>query len=223
MRMRTIGRWSVASFISVVLGFLRFGVALSLIIAAFATTLLPFIPMPKVTVTVPVSFSLETPTSISAGRMGFGFQILNEKEQAKQDRNGRLDRVNGSLKIPAASKSFIAANAVVLIVILAFVLYVIDQLRAVLRTLIHGNPFVAENAIRIRRVACAVIIGEFARSLIVFAENHYAMTNVAIAGLQFDAWPRVSFGTIIHGLIILVIAEVFRAGTRLDEEQSLTI
>src|SRR4029453_5197937 len=175
------------------------------------TTLLPFIHMPNVTVTVPVSFSLETPTSISAGRMGFGFQILNEKEQAKQDRNGRLDRVNGSLKIPAASKSFIAANAVVLIVILAFVLYVIDQLRAVLRTLIHGNPFVAENAIRIRRGGGAVIMGEFARSLIVFAENH-AMTNVAIAGLQVDTWPRVSFGTIIHGLIILVIAEVFQIG-----------
>jgi hypothetical protein len=50
-----------------------------------------------------------------------------------------------------------------LIVIFAFVLYVIDQLRAVLRTLIHGNPFVAENATRIRRVAFAVIIGEVAR------------------------------------------------------------
>jgi Protein of unknown function (DUF2975) len=33
----------------------------------------------------------------------------------------------------------------------------------------------------------------------------------------------MSFRTIIYGLIILVIAEVFRAGTRLDEEQSLTI
>ena len=28
---------------------------------------------------------------------------------------------------------------------------------------------------------------------------------------------------IIDGVIILVIAEVFRAGTRLDEEQSLTV
>jgi hypothetical protein len=28
---------------------------------------------------------------------------------------------------------------------------------------------------------------------------------------------------IAHGLFILVIAEVFRVGTRLDEEQSLTI
>jgi hypothetical protein len=68
----------------------------------------------------------------------------------------------------------------------------------------------------IRLVAFAVIIGEFARALIVFAENHYAMTHVAIASLQFDTWPQVSFRTIIYGLIILVIAEVFRAGTLLE-------
>jgi hypothetical protein len=176
-----------------------------------------------VTVTVPVSFTLDSPTQIRTGRTGFGFQIFNGKQQAKQDGKGWIDRVDGSLKIPAASRPFIAANAVVLIVILAFVLYVIDQLRAVLKTLIHGTPFVAENAIRIRRVAFAVIIGECARSLLVFTENHYAMTNVVIPGLKFDAWPRLSFWTIIYGLIILVIAEVFRAGTRLDQEQSLTI
>src|SRR4030095_10192177 len=102
--MRAIGRWSVASFISVVLGFMRFGVALGLIIAAFATTLLPFIPKPNVTVTVPVSFRLETPTSISAGRTGFGFQILNEKEQAELDGNGSIARVNGSLESSAAAQ-----------------------------------------------------------------------------------------------------------------------
>jgi hypothetical protein len=59
--------------------------------------------------------------------------------------------------------------------------------------------------------------------LLVFTKNDYAMTNVVIPGLKFDAWPRLSFWTIIYGLIILVIAEVFRAGTRLDQEQSLTI
>lgn len=36
-------------------------------------------------------------------------------------------------------------------------------------------------------------------------------------------FQHLDFFTIIHGLIILVIAEVFRAGTRLDEDQSLTI
>jgi hypothetical protein len=170
-----------------------------------------------------VSFSLDTPASIRAGSSGLDFEILNDQEQARPDSRGRINRVDGSLRIPAASKRVIAANAAVVIVIFTFTLFVIRQLRAVFRTLIHGSPFVADNAARIQRVALAVIIGEFARAAIVYAENYYAMTHVTIAGLQFDAWPRVSLMTIGYGLIILVIAEVFRVGTRLDEEQSLTI
>ena len=49
------------------------------------------------------------------------------------------------------------------------------------------------------------------------------MTHFSADGLRFDAWPDLNVFAILHGLIILVIAEVFRAGTRLDEDQSLTI
>jgi hypothetical protein len=221
--MRVIGRWSVASFISACLNLTQFITALGLVVVAFFLGILPFIPEPKMAVTVPVTFSLETPSPIRAGRPGLDFEILNEQQQARQDRRGRLGSVAGSLRIPDASKRVIAANAAVLIVVFLFVLYVCRQLHTVFQTLIHGNPFVAENAIRIRGVAFAVIIGEIARAALVFAENSYAAAHVAIAGLTFDAWPYISWTAIGYGLIILVIAEVFRAGTRLDEEQSLTI
>ena len=49
------------------------------------------------------------------------------------------------------------------------------------------------------------------------------MTNFAAEGLRFEARPDFNVVAVICGLIILVIAEVFREGTRLDEEQSLTI
>ena len=51
----------------------------------------------------------------------------------------------------------------------------------------------------------------------------YAMTHLSAGGLRFDAWPAINAFAIIDGVIILVIAEVFRAGTRLDEERSLTV
>ena len=54
-------------------------------------------------------------------------------------------------------------------------------------------------------------------------ENHYAMTHFSAAGLTFDARPHVNVFAIVNGVIILVIAEVFREGTRLDEDRSLTI
>jgi uncharacterized membrane protein YozB (DUF420 family) len=138
--MRTIGKWSVASVISVVLAFVRLGLTIT-----------------------------------------FRFMIV---------------------------------NASVLVVALFVVL---------LKTLVEGNPFVPDNARRIRFVALAAIAGELARTAIVFAETYYASRHVAIAGVTFDVWPRLNFFTLICGFIIFVIAEVFRAGTRLDQEQSLTV
>lgn len=221
--MRTIGRWSVASVISFVLGFARFAAVIAFVVTVCLTAALPFVSNPNLTVTVPVSFSIETPPEIRVGRNRFDFEIVRDRQQAKRDAKRGLDSVEGSLAIPTASRTVIAANAAALLVILAFVIFVLGQLRAVLRTLIHANPFVPANATRIRSLGLAVIAGEFMGSAIVFAENYYAKTHVVVPGLTFDAWPQLSLMTIGYGLIILVIAEVFRAGTRLDEEQSLTI
>jgi hypothetical protein len=41
--------------------------------------------------------------------------------------------------------------------------------------------------------------------------------------MTFDVRFNVSITTIVAGLIIFVLAEVFRAGARLEEEQSLTV
>jgi hypothetical protein len=75
----------------------------------------------------------------------------------------------------------------------------------------------------LRRNLWAVIVGEVARSAVIFFENHYAMTHFSAAGLVFDERPHLNAFAIINGVIILVIAEVFREGTRLDEDRSLTI
>ena len=93
----------------------------------------------------------------------------------------------------------------------------------VFSTLRAGTPFVADNARRIHRIAFAVIAGEVARATIVFVENYYAMTHFSAEGLRFDARPDFNILAVFSGLIILAIAEVFRAGSRLDEEQSLTV
>jgi len=49
------------------------------------------------------------------------------------------------------------------------------------------------------------------------------MTHFTADGLRFQARPDLNLVTIICGMIVLVIAEVFSVGARLDEDQSLTI
>ena len=50
-----------------------------------------------------------------------------------------------------------------------------------------------------------------------------AAAHFTSPGLRFEASPDVSPLAIVSGLILLAVAEVFRAGTRLDEDQSLTV
>ncbi len=136
----------------------------------------------------------------------------------------QIENVRGSLKFsPPPGASLVAPVLLGLAIMLALVLFVLGQLRAVFRTLRDGRPFVPANAARIRWIAFAVIAGELARAAVVYSANSYAMTHFSANGLRFDARPDLNVFTIVHGLIILAIAEVFRTGTRLDEDQSLTI
>ena len=52
--------------------------------------------------------------------------------------------------------------------------WLIDQLRALFRTLRDGQPFAAANAVRVRRIAWVVILGEIARTSVNLWENFYA-------------------------------------------------
>jgi hypothetical protein len=231
--MKAMGKGSVSSFLTVLLGAGWYAVALGIALVSCLVVLLPFINVPGMKVTIPVSFTVDARAhNVKAldtteaqgqnirigGAPGFGFEIGDESA----DRNPQI-HVRGSLRFPTQSRAFFGGNAVLLLVFLALLLGVLGQLRAVFRTLRDGQPFVQANATRIRWIGFAVIVIELAGSATVFFENYYAMTHFSAEGLRFDAWPAINAFAIIDGVIILVIAEVFRAGTRLDEEQSLTV
>ena len=159
---------------------------------------------------IPVSFDVDTrAVQVSAPALGVGA--------------AEIQHVRGSMSFPPPSRASVAGPMALVAVMLAFILWALSQLIAVFRTLRDRQPFVPDNAIRIRRIGYAVIAGELARAVLVFSANTYAMTHFSADGLRFDARPDLNLFAIVHGLIILAIAEVFRVGTRLNEDQSLTI
>jgi hypothetical protein len=218
--MRAMGRASIASFLTILLNAAWFLVALGLVLSAGLLIISPFD---------------KGPVEVSAGWLGVGttmtipvaFRVDHQAHRVVAPSLGvddaRIEDARGSLRFPARKGAFLVANLIVLIVMFAISLWVIGQLRAVFRTLRDGHPFVRANARRIRAIGYAVIIGEIARSAMVFYENYYAKTHFAADGLRFEARPDLNMLAIVSGLIILVIAEVFRTGTRLDEEQTLTV
>jgi len=231
--MKAIGKGSLASFLAGLLNVGWYLAALGLGVALFVVALVIFGATPRLEMTIPVTFTLDNAahrvTSPSLGideahvqgSPGIAFQY-DPKEHGRSPAAGNF-RIHGSLRFPAQKGAFLAANAAILIVFFGLLLWVLGQLRAIFRTLRDGQPFVPANATRLRQIAFAVIGGELARAVFAFFENYYAMTHFVAEGLRFDARPDLNVLAVLNGLIILVVAEVFRVGTHLDEEQSLTV
>jgi hypothetical protein len=164
----------------------------------------------NVTMAIPVSVRVnESALRLSAPGLGIEHAELRD--------------LQGTLRFPPRRGVFFVANLLLAISSLGLALWVLGLLRSLISALRAGRPFVAANAGRVRLIGWAFIIGEIVRAAVVYFENRYAMIHFAADGLQFTARPDLSFVTIVHGLIILALAEVFRAGTRLDEDQSLTV
>lgn len=92
-------------------------------------------------------------------------------------------------------------------------LYIVNRLLEILRTLRFGTPFVKENAVRFRRVGYALLLGEAAK----FAFGFVALVADAEIDIKIEliAWIGIA--------AVFVLAEVFHEGARMKEEQDLTV
>lgn len=207
-----MNKGSLSSVVTTLIDVGWYGALILLGLSACLLVIAPWVDPPRFEVefAVPVAFGLDADTHfVTATPAGV--------------ENVRLDEARGSLKFSPSSHVLVAGAAIVLMAFFTLVVWALGQLRALFRTLRAGTPFVAANATRIRRIGYAVIAGEVVRATLVYAGMRYAMTHFSIQGVRFEARPDLNIVAIICGLIILVIAGVFTEGTRLDEEQSLTV
>ena len=158
----------------------------------------------NLTMTLPVALELDAPVQ--------GMQT-----------GGRIEELRGNLRFPVRNGAFVSGSVCLIMLLLGFLLWVLTQLRHIFRSLSRGLPFIPENARRIRWVGFTVIFGELARAALVYFWSYYTSLHFTANGARLVASTDFSVITIAGGFAILVIAEVFREGTRLHEDQSLTI
>jgi hypothetical protein len=221
--MKAIGKGSVSSLLTILVDVAWFAIAAVLAIGVvlllsgnvvgfrldFDGPNIETGPDAAMTMGIPVTVTLHPGINqVAAPALGIG--------------TARLQQLRGALRFAPVRGPLYFANAAIVLGVLVM-LWILTQLRGLFRTLRDGRPFVAANATRLRRIGWAVIVAELARTAVIFFENYYVMTHFSAAEVTFQAHARVDFSAIFDGLVILVIAEVFREGTRLADEQSLTI
>jgi Protein of unknown function (DUF2975) len=206
--MKALGKRSIASFVKLVLDTVWWAISigLGLLLILLACSLFIDVRGDNLTLSLPVAVQLDAPIHDVGG-----------------ETNAHFEKLRGNLRFPARKGAFFSGSVVVVTLIFGYLLWMVTQLRYVFRSLSQRLPFIAENARRIRWVGLAVIFGEIGRAAIVYFWSYYTSVHFTASGLRFAASVDMNPSTIVGGLIILVIAEVFQEGARLQEEQSLTI
>ncbi|EAP89684.1 hypothetical protein OA2633_10469 [Oceanicaulis sp. HTCC2633] len=131
--------------------------------------------------------------------------------------------------LPASIRQFLAMDVVLAlplaIMALAAVTFVVDRLRRIMATLIAGDPFVEENSNHLRSIAIGIAVYQ----LLHYGAHGVLSLMITLLGRPIEGGARVvpefslNLGAWFAVLAMLVLAEIFREGTRMREEQKLTI
>jgi hypothetical protein len=102
-------------------------------------------------------------------------------------------------------------------------LMIVWRLQRLFDSFSSGEPFRKENAHHLRAIWITMLGIELARyALLAITGGLLAATNTSL-GEDAEFGVRIDFSTWMSILILIVLAEVFREGARLKEEQELTI
>ena len=223
--MKALGKGSIAARIKVVLDVAWYFIAVSLALMVCLLAASPFLDsIPSLEVAGPnvdigpSNVTLSLPVFLDVDADAYRVQSTSLGIERAEIRNIQAD-----LRFPARKGVFYFANMGIIVALLAFGLWVLTLLRRVFQTLRDGRPFDRANAGRIRWIGLAFIIGELARTGLGLFWSYYAGTHFTAGGMRFVVHPDLSITGIVTGLIVVVIAEVFRQGTQLEDEQSLTV
>ncbi|MEM9013586.1 MAG: DUF2975 domain-containing protein [Pseudomonadota bacterium] len=117
--------------------------------------------------------------------------------------------INGGIDVDGGDYLEIANHFITFLVLL----FVVNRLLEILKTLRFGAPFEKENADRFRSVGYALLIGEAAKFAFGFL-SIFIDAEIAV---------NVELTSIAAILSVFVLSEVFLEGARMKEEQDLTV
>lgn len=102
-------------------------------------------------------------------------------------------------------------------------LIIVGRLRRLFDSFTSGEPFRRENADHLRVIWITMLAMEIARYALLAVIGAVVVTLGAPDGAEANFNVSVDFSTWMSIAILIVLAEVFREGARMKEEQELTI
>jgi hypothetical protein len=141
-----------------------------------------------------------------------------------------IARAEGELRIKEAVPRGLKLYSLgVMLLGMGLSLGIVYFLRQIVATLKTGGPFTGENARRLRWVAVLIIGMGVAERLFTWSYYRLLVSKVELAGIQAHMvkLSDLTFGKpwdyLTAGILVLLLAEVFRLGVEMQDEQRLTV
>ena len=87
----------------------------------------------------------------------------------------------------------------------------------------EGIPFTLENSKYIRQISYVIMVSPGLSFVFNLISYYYFRNTIEISNGLYVFLPNFDFITLFLGLIILIIAEIFKVGYTIQEEQKLVI
>lgn len=137
------------------------------------------------------------------------------------------DPVKLKIGLPAAHwesrRPLLVFGLLAMLFVIGLSLLGLKLLRQIVWSVEAGNPFISENAERLRKMGVLIILGAFAKAIGNLISSGYADTILIPDGFNLGGHIGFDFGLLMIGLTVVVLSEVFRIGTKMREEQELTV
>lgn len=206
--MKILGTWSITSFINFCVQLMWAGVLVALCLMPLAL-IFQFFGLSMVLIPLPVNLE------ITAEIMKQGQQLAVFPDAMSTTYYPAL------LEEESLNWAMILLN-VFQMMGLGFILYGISQLKDVLRNLIREKPFADNNHSKLRSIAIMIMLMSPLFYAYQWLSYWVFKSYIQTESLQ-AAYPGFDLSYIIMGLIVLVIAEIFRQATEIHKEQKLTV
>lgn len=115
------------------------------------------------------------------------------------------------------------ATAALVLAMVTYYFFVIRTLLQILASVRQGDPFVPQNAQRLSLVGRLIIAATLTKNLFTSGMSFYVANSYSTTGCTIHGFVDISWTMIFLGLAALVLAEIFKVGTLIREDQSLTI
>jgi len=134
-----------------------------------------------------------------------------------------LVKTRGELRFHTRRADLMLLGFLPLFIVAAAVLAGGWQLRQVLAAVARGEPFAASNPRRIATMGWIILAVAAVEPLLAYLPARAVLRTLQVEGIVLSPSLAFDTSTLLAGLLILVLAAVFREGARLHQEQSLTV